>query len=415
MFTRRLDPLLARLGEGYASLRLLADRRLALLAAANVLDQLSVALMVPLLPVYATRMGLSPAMVGLLFAAETAAQAALSTPAGRLADRVDRRSPIVVGTVMSGVGVAGLAFVGASVGPALAFVALRVLDGAGTALRTPATTAYVGDAVPEERRGRALGAYQTLGRLGVVLGPALGGLLAVRDPALPFLALGAPTVFAGIALVALPAVSGAEDATERGTEWRALRSLPPVVVVLATASFLAGLSGGAFGPLFALHLDTALDVGPGYLGAVWSVFGAALLLGTPAGGSIADGVERVHAVVAGSLGWLVVYAALAVAVGPALPVLALGLGGLASGVSGPAKGALNYETAPEADRATVLGLYGTLWAVGSTLGPVAGGAVAGRAGTAVALLALAGLSLWQALFVGVGVPAAREHEKQRTG
>jgi MFS family permease len=131
MVTRpRLLTLLRRLGAGYASLRLLADRRLAPLAAANVLDRMSVALVVPLLPLYATRLGAGPATVGLLFAAETAAQALCSAPAGRLADRVGRRPAIVAGTTISGAALAALALVGT---PA-ALVALRALDGAGSAL-----------------------------------------------------------------------------------------------------------------------------------------------------------------------------------------------------------------------------------------------------------------------------------------
>lgn len=403
MFTRpRLPALLRRFGEGYASLRLLADRRLALLAAANVLDRMSVALVVPLLPLYATRLGAGPATVGLLFAVETAAQAICSAPAGRVADRVGRRPAIVAGTTVSGGALAALALVGS---PA-ALVALRALDGVGSALRGPATTAYVGDAVPTERRGRALGAYQTLGRLGVVLGPALGGLLAVDDPGLPFLVLGVPTALAGVGLLALPAVSGGDEDDEAAdTGWWTLRlrDLPPVVALLAIASLLAGVSSGAFGPLFALHLEAALGVGPAYLGAAWSVFGAALLVGTPLGGTLADATDRVRGVVAGQLGWVAAYTALATALTPLVPVFALALGGLASAVAGPAKGALNYETAPESVRGTVLGLYGALWAAGAALGPVLGGAVAARAGAAAALYCLAALALCHALLVGVGV------------
>lgn len=394
-------PVRARLRESYAALALLADRRLALLAAANVLDRMSVALFVPLLPLYANRLGASPLLVGALFAAETGARALCSTPLGRLADRVGRRAPIAAGTTLSGLAVASVGVVEAP----LALVAVRALDGVGGALRGPATTAYVGDAVPDSHRGRAMGAYQTLGRLGVVLGPALGGLLAARDLGLPFVALGVPTALAGVALaVVLPRVAGdIADADESapGLAARLLRSRP--VLALGVASLLAGVSGGAFGPLFALHLDRALGVGPGYVGLTWSVFGAALVCCTPVGGALADSTGRVRVVVAGQLGWMAAYAGLALAATPLVPPVALALGGVASAVAGPAKSALNYETAPDGDRATAVGLYGSLWAAGSTVGPLLGGAVAGRVGAAGALLALAALAAAQAAFVALAV------------
>jgi MFS family permease len=194
------------------------------------------------------------------------------------------------------------------VGSPAALVALRALDGVGSALRGPATTAYIGDAVSEARRGRPLGAHQALGRLGVVLGPALGGLLTIGDPGLPFLVLGAPTALAGPGLLALPAVSREESADEDDDAWWTLGAdLPPVVALLAVASLLAGVSGGAFGPLFALHLESVLGVPRRRLGRLRR--GAARRDATrwDARRRTRPGPRRV----AGQLGWLVAYAALA--------------------------------------------------------------------------------------------------------
>lgn len=391
--TRRLVSVIA---SQYDSLALLRERRLALLSTANVFDAMSYAVMAPLLPLYAVQLGASPALIGLIFAAETAARALLSTPLGYLSDRVDRRVPIVVGTVISGLSVAALAL---AISPWLV-VGLRALDGASGALRGPATSAYIGASVDEEYRGRAMGAYQTLGMVGVAAGPALGGVLAARGGlTLPFLGLGATTVLAGVGLVSLPALHRTEcddsgnPAVDDTWSFRGLAAhrsvwFRPTVLVLAVSSVFAGVAAGVFGPIYPLLLADRGVADPGYLGAVWAAFGLAMLLFVPVGGSLADRTGRLPGLVAGKLGWAVVYTGLVVAGTGAVPLLLMFLGGVSSAVSGPAKVALNYEVAPDGHEATVIGLFGSFNRAGATLGPLLGGAAAAVVGPGPVLVAV---------------------------
>lgn len=398
----RTHRLLAQFLDHYRSLGLLRDRRLALLAAANLLDSASTSIVVPLLPLYAETLGVGPAYLGLLFAVPPLFRALCSTPMGYLADRLGRRPFLVGGTAASAAGVAGLAL---TTDPT-AWLALRAVDGVGSAMRAPPTTAYIGDVTDGDERGQALGAYQTAGMLAVAVGPALGGGLAESGSlGLPFLVLGGATL-AGAALLALlpPAGDGVDAAFSlpsldgvRGT-----LSLP--VVVLAASGFAAALGTAAMNPVFAPLLEATVDAGPGYVGMVWSCLGLGLVLFVPVGGTLADDRGRVRTLVVGKLLWAVVMVGLAVGTVALLPPVLVFLGGVASAFSAPALGALRYEVAPEGGESTFLGFFGAVAAAGGVVGPLAGGWVAGAVGLRATVVLVGLLWLCDAAALRVGVP-----------
>jgi MFS family permease len=56
-------------------------------------------------------------------------------------------------------------------------IAARAVQGFGAAIMMALTLAFVGDAVPKERTGSAMGLLGTMSAIGTALGPSLGGLL----------------------------------------------------------------------------------------------------------------------------------------------------------------------------------------------------------------------------------------------
>lgn len=92
---------------------------------------------------------------------------------GRLGDIVGRRRLLLVG-----IGLFTLASVACGAAPTLwLLVAARAVQGLGAAIMMALTMAFVGDAVPKERTGRAMGLLGTMSAVGTALGPSLGGLL----------------------------------------------------------------------------------------------------------------------------------------------------------------------------------------------------------------------------------------------
>ncbi len=403
----RRRPVVASLVEAYGSLRHLRHRDLRLLAGANVLDVMSVSLLVPLLPTYAAEVGAGPALLGVIFAAPAVTRALLSPFAGALADRLDRRSLVWTGTVLGALSVVALGVVR----DPLWFVALRGLDGAANAMKGPATNAYVGDAVSTDERGSAMGAYRTAGMVGLAAGPAVGGAIAVvAGLAAPFFVLGLGTLAAGLVLaVSLRPVHGgagrgADTTPTPDLDLATVRELATVPVVALVASNVLGQVGtGAMSPLFAPLLARTVGAGPGYAGLAWSAFGLSMLAFMPVGGSAADRRGRKPLLVGGSLAWSAVAVGLAVASAPVLPPLLMFVGGLASAFSGPALGALQYETAPDGHEGATLGVFSASHAVGMAIGPIAGGALAAAVGAEAVFLVIGLLWALKAGIVWVGV------------
>ena len=201
MRIRQLKRLLALIADYYRSLGELRDRRLAVLALANLLDMASTSIVVPLLPIYAERLGAGPVFLGLLFTLPTATSTLLSTPFGYLADRTARKPWIVAGTILGGLSVVGVGLAG----DPTTLLVLRGVDGAAMAMRSAPTTAYLGDISEEDSRGSVMSAYHAAGMVSIAAGPVLGGTLAtVGSLATPFLVLGGITLLGGIVLVRLP-------------------------------------------------------------------------------------------------------------------------------------------------------------------------------------------------------------------
>ncbi|WP_439679148.1 MFS transporter [Embleya sp. MST-111070] len=93
--------------------------------------------------------------------------------AGRLGDLIGRRRLLLVG-----IGV----FTGGSVLCGLAptletLIAARAAQGLGAAVMMALTMAFVGETVPKERTGSAMGVLGTMSAIGTALGPSLGGAL----------------------------------------------------------------------------------------------------------------------------------------------------------------------------------------------------------------------------------------------
>jgi EmrB/QacA subfamily drug resistance transporter len=92
---------------------------------------------------------------------------------GRLGDIMGRRRLLLAGIVLF-----TLASVVSSLAPTLwLLIAARAAQGLGAAIMMALTLAFVGDTVPKEKTGSAMGLLGTMSAIGTALGPSLGGVL----------------------------------------------------------------------------------------------------------------------------------------------------------------------------------------------------------------------------------------------
>lgn len=147
---------------------------------AAFIDMVGYAMIFPLLPFYAVRLGGGAQIVGWLVAAFSIAQVAASPLWGRFSDRFGRRPGLLIS--LAGSGVAFIIF-GFATSLWLLFLS-RLVQGASGGT-TSVMQAYVADTIPPEGRAEALGWLSAATSAGVMIGPALGSLSWWLGPAAP--------------------------------------------------------------------------------------------------------------------------------------------------------------------------------------------------------------------------------------
>lgn len=127
-----------------------------------------------ILSLYMAELGTTKSQIGLLYTLSASAGAVTSPLLGRFADRIGRR-PLLLGSMAAFAVVFG--------GFALArgpqdLVFIMVIEGMGWGALGTSANAMIADLVPPERRGIALGLYNTAWNLGWIIGPVTGGFLS---------------------------------------------------------------------------------------------------------------------------------------------------------------------------------------------------------------------------------------------
>ena len=240
----------------------------------------------PVLPGLARSFDVGIGVATLVFIVQAAGSAASAIPTGILIDRIGRRKVLLAGPVVTAIG----SFL---VAAATSFPELLVylfIGGWGSQMWMLSRLTIVADTGEARQRGRQITSMHGVARIGALLGPALGGLIAV------VLGLRAPFILHGVmALVAVtpsyfvlretaPArgsgakgVRGGGDA-QPDSSWRALLANP--IPTVFGAVFMANMArGGAAlrggnGPIF-LYATYAYGIGPATIGALSSAMGVA--------------------------------------------------------------------------------------------------------------------------------------------
>jgi DHA1 family tetracycline resistance protein-like MFS transporter len=151
-----------------------------------MLDVLSFGIIIPVLPKLVEDFmsgdtAQAASIYGLMGTAWALMQFFCSPIQGALSDRFGRR-PVVL---LSNVGL-GLDYIFMALAPNVAWLFVgRMISGIASSSFSTAG-AYIADVTPPEKRAAAFGMIGAAFGLGFILGPAVGGLLGVIDPRLPF-------------------------------------------------------------------------------------------------------------------------------------------------------------------------------------------------------------------------------------
>lgn len=149
-------------------------RLLPILALTVFCSNLGSGIIAPLLPVYAKTLGANGLWLGIIFSGSSIASAVLMPFAGRFSDKHGRKLLLAFGLL----GYALTSFAYAWAHTIGSLLAVRLLQGAASAMVSPISQAYIGDITPPGQEGKWMGLYNATFVIGFGSGPLLGGIVS---------------------------------------------------------------------------------------------------------------------------------------------------------------------------------------------------------------------------------------------
>ena len=156
---------------------------LVLACAVSVAYSIVLGIVLTLFPVYAEGLAMETFWIGVLFATFWLGRIISFICAGRLSDKLGRKAvlaPALVGSAVASLLVALSGEIGLLSGAIL-------IMGISLGALFPVTIALISDVVSSSRRGMAMGFFEASSGLGMLIGPAVGGVMAeMFDPRYPY-------------------------------------------------------------------------------------------------------------------------------------------------------------------------------------------------------------------------------------
>ena len=320
------------------------SRALSIVYAASISLMMGVNFIQPVLPALTGPFEVSDSALSLIMTLFTAPAIVLSPIFGVIADLYGRRLLLAGGLIVFGIFGTAMAFA-PNFGWLLAF---RTLQGVGFSAVIPLTIVLIGDLLEGEQEIGGQGLKVFLDRIGYLVFPPLGGLLATIAWFWPFVfyALTIPVGFA--ALLWMPETKGktGEGGTlgYLGDVLRLTRH--PRLLIAFSAGFLRFFLDYGFLTYFPLFLVRTHGISTATAGMLYVFFSIGAMITASQAGRIAAGRDK-----ANILFIAFVVSGAAVALVPAVPGLGLVGGalffyGLANGVISPMQKSLLTQNAP---------------------------------------------------------------------
>jgi len=355
----------------------------------------------------------STLQVGILGAVEFVAMMSTALLGGALADAVDRRKMMVVTEL--GLLTTTLALIGNSLRDDPSVAALYLLAGLGMAcycLQRPSLDALLPRLVPKEQlvAAGALTMFRTT--IGMIGGPALGGVLLATIGVTGTYAVDAGTFLVSLLVLqrmsAVPPPPGAERPSAAGVVegWRFARKKPELL-----GTYLVDVNAMFFGMPNALFPAMAAAWGgPTALGLLYAAPAIGSFLASLFSGW-ANRVRRQGLAVLWAAGlWGVTIIGFGLSPWLWLALLFLALAGAADAVSGLFRMTIWNTTVPDHLRGRLAGIELVSYSAGPTLGNVEAGAVAAVTSPRFSASLGGVLCVAGTLVIGALMPAFRRYE-----
>jgi DHA1 family multidrug resistance protein-like MFS transporter len=357
------------------------------LVSTMLISMLGFGIVVPLLPIYADKLGASALEIGFINAGFSLTLLIALPIMGRLSDRFGRKRFLLAG--LSILTLASLGFIWAQT--PIQLILVRIFQGVGASMHLPIAEAYLGDITPKGQEGKWMGHFNAILFSSMSIGPLFGGVLTdLFSTTTTFLVMAGLCLVGLIAtIIFLPEVAKRMVAKQEGSVFDGLRKSRIMKGVFAFRIAL-GFSMACtmtFLPLF----------GSQNLGLSVSLIGVLIASRTPLAllqsytGGLADRYSRRGLVTMGSLGAMIFIALMPVASGfwPLLIMHALMAVGVAFAM--PAANAYIVEEGRFFGMGTSMALFMMAMQIGNGFGPIILGSIVDFTGIQSAFYVSAGI------------------------
>jgi MFS transporter, DHA1 family, multidrug resistance protein len=332
-----------------------------------------------ILAVYATTLGASAAMVGLLIAAFGGARLVVNLPAGFASEKFGRYPVMLVG-----LGLLALAsFVATRTTSFPALILCLLGQGVGSSMLITAALSALADLSTSESRVRDMAAYQGASSIGISIGPGIGGLSAAAwGYSAPFLLQG---IFSVLAIVMLILTAPKRTASSGS-------ALPPVgrpklafdrkliggLVLLTYGVFFARIAANWV--LLPLVAQQTLGMSVGEIGLLLTAGGIANLCTLPIANLATGRFGRLTTIVTASAVTVVSLLLLADVDSTTVCWIAACLLSVSSGLAMPILSAYAIDAAPPGAVGAAMGMLRMVTDLGIVSGPVIAGLIVDQLG-----------------------------------
>ncbi|MCY4581541.1 MAG: MFS transporter [Chloroflexi bacterium] len=358
-------------------------------------------------------------LVTLIFAALGASRIFSAPLTGFLADRVGRKPLAVIGAGLRGGASFGVLYIDSYA----AFFVLELIGNTGVAMWQTTSQVVIADMSTPENRGRAVAMRNSSMRLGQLIGPVLGGFIAVT--------WGLPQVFVvnGVSkflvmFITLYLIGETRPTRERrpAAERTSLRAdLLPIVLsraflALGLTTIAAALIGQSMvQAMFPIAGKVDAGLIESEIGLLITVAGIVTLLCSFPNGVLVDRLGRKMSLVPGLLIAAGAAVVLSMMDGFSIALLGMAVLGMAIAMTMGSTQAFAMDLAPDDKRGAFLGLWASFQSFGSAVGPLAAGAIAEFWGFGTAFIAVAGFLVFCALAMAMFGPETRARSRRDAG